>query len=218
MYDPSRLGTTVLALARWSLALGLASGVGTARASPTVYQVDVTHTFAIWEVKHFGTSTSRGRFEVKSGTVSVDWDAQTGSATIVFDMTKPDTGVGALDTALKAGNYLDTDTYPEARFEADQFTIEDKKVVSVRGNLTLRDKTRPVVLTSKGFNCYFNPLVGRRVCGGDFEADIVRSDFGVRGGLPFVADAVHLLIQIEAITELGHDAAPRSFPGQRDDM
>ena len=51
------------------------------------------------------------------------------------------------------------------------------------------------------FNCYTSPLVRREVCGGDFAAEFDRSDFGITFGLPFVADKVRLLIQVEAIRQ-----------------
>ncbi|MBC7480501.1 MAG: polyisoprenoid-binding protein, partial [Rhizobacter sp.] len=46
-----------------------------------------------------------------------------------------------------------------------------------------------------------NPLFRREVCGGDFEAQIDRSAFGITHSLPFVADKVRLLIQVEAIRQ-----------------
>ena len=38
---------------------------------------------------------------------------------------------------------------------------------------------------------------GTEVCGGDFEGELLRSDFGATFGLPFVADRVRLLVQVE---------------------
>ncbi|MBS0442054.1 MAG: polyisoprenoid-binding protein, partial [Proteobacteria bacterium] len=37
--------------------------------------------------------------------------------------------------------------------------------------------------------------------GGDFEAELRRSDFGMSFGLPLVADRVRLLVQVEAIRD-----------------
>jgi polyisoprenoid-binding protein YceI len=206
-----RIGQALVAAAT----LG-ASGV--LLAAPTPYTIDPTHTFVIWEVKHFGTSTSRGRFGVASGTITIDWDAASGEADILINVSEPDTGVPELDKILKSDSYFATDAYPQARFSAHDFRIADHKVVSVSGELTLRDKTVAVTLTSTGFNCYFNPLVGRRVCGGDFETSLERSDFGIKAGLPFVADSVHLLIQIEAKAGAEKDAKPGGFHGEKDDM
>ena len=46
-----------------------------------------------------------------------------------------------------------------------------------------------------------HPIVKRDWCGGDFEAELRRSDFGMSFGLPLVADRVRLLVQVEAIRD-----------------
>ena len=75
-------------------------------------------------------------------------------------------------------------------------------MTQVAGQLTLRDKTLPVVLKAKRFNCYTNPMLRRETCGGDFEATIQRSQwgmgYGVDAGIP---DEVRLLVQVEAIKQ-----------------
>ena len=37
----------------------------------------------------------------------------------------------------------------------------------------------------------------RQVCGGDFEGELQRSDFGIVYLLPLVADRVRLLVQVQ---------------------
>ena len=68
------------------------------------------------------------------------------------------------------------------------------------GTLTLLGVSRPVELRAQRFNCYQSPLVGRQVCGGDFEATIRRGDFGIIWGLNFgFENDVRLLVQVEAV-------------------
>ena len=43
--------------------LALAAQAPPAAAEPQAYAVDPGHTHVHWEVRHFGTSTSRGRFD-----------------------------------------------------------------------------------------------------------------------------------------------------------
>ena len=46
--------------------LALLAGAATAaQAQPVTYKFDPTHTWTTWEVRHFGTSTYRGRFDKK---------------------------------------------------------------------------------------------------------------------------------------------------------
>ena len=75
-------------------------------------------------------------------------------------------------------------------------------VSQVAGTLTLAGKTVPLTLKATNFNCYFNPLFKREVCGGDFQATLRRSQWGITHGLPSdAADDVRLLVQVEAIRQ-----------------
>ena len=51
---------------------------GAAQAQTATYAVDPTHTFATFEISHFGASVNRGRFDKKEGTIQLDKAAKTG--------------------------------------------------------------------------------------------------------------------------------------------
>ena len=87
----------------------------------------------------------------------------------------------------------------QAFFTARGARFEGRQPREVRGEFTLRGVSQPLSLRALRWNCVPNPLFRREVCGGDFEAQIDRSAFGITHSLPFVADRVRLLIQIEAI-------------------
>ncbi len=180
-------------------ALGLAAA---APAGANTYAIDPTHTFVIYEIGHYGTSTSRGRFDRKEGTVQFDRVAKAGKVEISFELNSVSTGVAPLDKHLQGSDFFDTAKYPKARFVGDKFTFSGDRLTQVAGTLTLRDKTQPVVLKASNFNCYTSPLLRREVCGGDFEATIKRSQWGIDYGLGSgVPDEVRLLIQVEAIRQ-----------------
>ena len=171
-------------------------------AHSATYAIDPTHTFVFYEVGHFGTSTNRGRFDRKEGTVQFDRAAKTGKVEISFDLTAISTGVPPLDKHLQSANFFDTAKHPSARFVGDKFVFNGDKVAEVSGTLTLLGKTQPVKLKATQFNCYLNPLLKREVCGGDFETTIKRSQWGMNWGLNMgVADDVRLLIQVEAVKQ-----------------
>jgi polyisoprenoid-binding protein YceI len=60
-----------------------------------------------------------------------------------------------------------------------------------------------VTLKANKFNCYPSPMLQKReVCGGDFEATIDRTQFGVDYGTKFgVTKDVRLVVQIEAVKQ-----------------
>ncbi|MCW5656598.1 MAG: polyisoprenoid-binding protein [Burkholderiaceae bacterium] len=171
-----------------------------ARADAPNYAIDPTHTFVNYENGHFGTTTNRGRFSTKDGTLFFDRAARTGKVEIVIDISSVNTGVDMLNRQIQGKDFFNVADFPTGTFKSDQFVFNGDKVSEVHGQLTLKGVTHPVTLKAAKFNCYINPLFKREVCGGDFETTIQRSQWGVLWGLQFgFEDAVKLLIQVEAI-------------------
>jgi len=193
----------VLAPALAALAVAAASLASfcSAHAQTATYTLDPTHTFVTWEALHFGTSTSRGRFDKKEGKVEIDRAAKTGKVDITIDMASITTGVAPFDNHLKGKDFFDVTTHPTARFQASGFSFDGTKVSAVQGTLTMLGKTQPVELQASRFNCYDNPFFKREVCGGDFEVTIQRSQWGSTSGLPAIPDSIRLLVQVEAIKQ-----------------
>ncbi|HEX7690132.1 MAG TPA: YceI family protein [Burkholderiaceae bacterium] len=164
------------------------------------YRLDPAHTFATFEVRHFGTSTLRGRFGPLQGEVTVDPAAGTGDVRLRIPMATLSTGFAPLDARLKRPDLLAVDDYPEAYFVATRFRFDAAGGVrEVRGEFILRGHSEPLSLYADRFACRDDAMLERRVCGGDFHADLKRGAFGANFGEPFVGDDVHLVIQVEAI-------------------
>ena len=184
------------------LLAALLAVAGAAQAQSATYAIDPTHTAVTFEAKHFATSTLRGRWDKKEGTVTLDKAAKTGKVEFTIDMASITTGVVPFDGHLKSKDFFAVEEFPTAKFVGDKFTFNGDKVTSVSGDLTLRGITKPVTLTATGFGCYENSRLKREVCGGDFETTLQRSQFGINYALPAVTpDAIHLLIQVEAIKQ-----------------
>nr|WP_137895081.1 YceI family protein [Ramlibacter sp. 2FC] len=164
------------------------------------YVIDPTHTFVMYEIGHYGTSTNRGRFSTKEGSVQIDASGKGGQVDITMDMSSINTGVDLLNRHVQSKDFLNVADFPTARFVAERLGFDDDKVREVRGSLTLLGQARPIRLKARRFNCYMSPLLNRQVCGGDFESTIERSQWGITWGIPFgFEDKVRLLVQVEAI-------------------
>jgi len=184
------------------IAATLVASAAAARANASTYAIDPTHTFAYWGVLHFGTSTSRGRFAVKEGQVQFDRAAKAGAIEVILDTTAPNSGVAELDKQLASKDFFDSANFPTGKFVAAQLRFNGDKVVEAAGMLTLRGKTHPVTLRASNFNCYDSPVIKREVCGGDFEATVKRSLWGISWGLDMgLPDEVRLLVQVEAVKQ-----------------
>lgn len=184
------------------MAAALATAALASQAETASYALDPSHTFATFEIPHFGTSTNRGRFNKKSGTVQLDKAAKTGKLEVTIETGSIDTGTAAFDKHLQSKDFFNTAIFPTARFVGDKFSFDGDKVSAISGQLTLLGKTNPVTLKATHFNCYMHNMLKVEVCGGDFETTIVRSQYGMDWGLNFgFADAVRLVIQAEAIRQ-----------------
>lgn len=189
--------TSLLALAAASLF------AGAAQAAPATYAIDPTHTFATFEIDHNGASTNRVRFDKKSGTVEFYRPAKTGKVEVTLDMTSVNSGTAAFDKHLQSADIFNVAKFPTAKFVSDKFVFEGDTLKEVTGQLTILDKTQPVTIKANKFTCYPNPMLQKReTCGGDFEATIDRSAFGVDYGINFGAPKqVRLVLQIEAVKQ-----------------
>ncbi len=196
----SRSSTTAAVLAPIAATL-LAAAAPAVQAQSATYVIDPTHTFVTWEAKHFGTSTNRGRFDRKEGTVTFDRAGKTGRADITIDMASISTGTAPFDGHLRSKDFFDVGSFATARFVGERFVFDGDKVSRVEGNLTMLGKTAPVALVASNFNCFQHPMLKREVCGGDFETTIQRSQWGMGYGLPGIPDSVRLVVQVEAIRQ-----------------
>jgi len=185
-----------------SIALPLALGLcaQAVQAEPARYRFDPTHTFAHFELTHFGTSTIRGRLGPLNGEVEIDRSARRGRVQVEIDTSLASTGVSVLDARMREPDMLSVQAHPKAYLVAERVEVDEAgKVKSLRGEFTLRGVSLPLTLTAVRFNCYTSPLLRREVCGGDFEGQFSRGAAGITHSLPFVSDTVRLLVQVEAI-------------------
>lgn len=186
----------------YALAVLATMAAGSAQAESATYAVDPTHTFATFEISHFGAAVNRGRFDKKEGTVQFDRAGKTGKVELTIDMTSINTGTDAFNKHLQSAELFNAATYPTAKFVADKFSFNGDKVSEVAGTLTMLGKTNAVVLKANQFNCYQNPMLKREVCGGDFETTIDRTQWGVDYGLAWgFPKSVRLVVQIEAVKQ-----------------
>jgi polyisoprenoid-binding protein YceI len=171
-----------------------------AHAESAAYAMDPSHTFVSFEIGHFGTSTNRGRFDKKEGTVQLDRAAKAGKVEVTIDTASVNTGFAAFEKHLRSADLFDAEKYPTIKFVSDKFVFDGDKVKEVQGTLTLLGKTQPVTLKASQFNCYQSPMLKKEVCGGDFDTTIDRTAFGMNYGIDWgFPKNVRLVVQIEAV-------------------
>ena len=166
-----------------------------ASAAEQRYILDPAHSSVHFEVLHFGTSTVRGRFGPVEGEVAFDPEAGRGELSLRVATAAIDTGIGFFNARLKEDDLLAVGAWPEAYFVATRFRFEGPRLAEVRGEFTFRGTSQALSLTALRYACRSEG--DSEVCGGDFEGGFNRSEFGATFGLPFIADRVRLLVQVE---------------------
>ena len=159
------------------------------------YAVDPVHSSVRFRVHHGGIAFFRGYFEGFEGTLDA-----TGAEPVLTGSTKvenisirqPDFFRGH----VMGDEFFAADQYPEITFRSTAFKV-DGGDVTVEGDLTIRDTTKPITATGT----LIGPSethAGTRVAL-DVETTIKRQDFGVNweapalpGGGPSLADDVTL--------------------------
>lgn len=163
------------------------------------YTIDPLHTAVRFSIDHMSTSTNHGGFYELTGELDFNPKTKTGFVGITIPMASLNTGIKIFNEHLTSADFFNVKKYPTAYFKSTKWHFDGDKPSKIDGELTLVGKTVPVTLTANKFNCYDNPILKAKSCGGDFEATIDRTKWGINT----YADIknmrnVKLNIQIEA--------------------
>lgn len=174
---------------------------GQAIAAPTTYVLDSSHTFPRFSYSHMGLSKQILRFDTTTGTVVLDKEAKDAKVDVTIDMTSVSTGSDAFNDHIQGEDFLDTAKYPTATFKSTKVVFDGDKPVSIEGELTIKDVTKPVTLTVTSFFNGPHPMLKKDAIGADATAVISRTEFNAGKFAPGVGDEVTLDIALEAIAE-----------------
>lgn len=175
-----------------------------AHAAKESYTIDAHHTYPNFTINHLGFSTMHGRFDKTSGQLTFDRSTMTGSIDIVIDATSVSTGMKKRDDHLRGPDFLNSGEYPLITFQASDVKLNENGAGPVQGTLTLAGVSKPVTLMVKNMHCGLHPFDPKKkkfVCGFNATATIMRSDFGVKYGLPAIGDEMQLSFEVEAIRD-----------------
>jgi len=171
----------------------------TAFAAQETYTFDPAHTYPYFAINHLGFSTMYGRFNKTSGRLIVDKEAKLAALDLVIDAGSIDTGHQKRDEHLRSPDFFNVSEFPFITFKSLSAKFEGDVATSVDGELTLHGVTKPVTVAIEFMRCADHPMdKGKFVCGFGASAQINRSDFGMKYGLPAIGDEVRLIFEVEA--------------------
>ena len=193
-------------LARFALSAFALVALATPAAAQT-WKIDTAHSSATFTVRHMMVSNVHGRFGKVEGTVVYDGKNIAGvQAETTIDATTITTDNEKRDAHLKSPDFFDVASFPTITFKSKRAEVVGKGKFKLIGDLTMRGKTKEVVLDVEGPTDPVTVQNAQRI-GATATTTINRQDYGVSwsrtmdGGGYVVSDEVKISIELELIKQ-----------------
>ncbi len=200
--------------------MGMTLAFVSSTALASSWTVDQKHARAGFQVRHMMVSDVYGGFNKFSGTINLDDKDVTKSTVLVeIDPASIDTNEADRDNHLKSPDFFDVAKFPKMTFKSTK--VEKTATgLTVTGDLTMKDITKPVVLTVEGPAKEMKNPWGMTVSAVKATGKLNRKDWGLvwnktleAGGL-LVGDEVTLVIDAELIKAADPAPAAAAAPAK----
>jgi polyisoprenoid-binding protein YceI len=178
-----------------------------APAAAQTWNIDPAHSSASFTVKHMMVSNVHGRFGKLEGTVVYDGkNIAAAEVDTTIDATTITTENEKRDAHLKSPDFFDVAGFPTITFKSKRAEAIGNGKFKLIGDLTMRGKTKEVVLDVEGPTDPVTVQKSQRV-GVTATTTLNRQDFGVSwsrtmdGGGYVVSDQVKVTIELELIKQ-----------------
>ena len=188
-------------------------------AFASTWEIDQAHARTGFLVKHMAVTDVYGGFKKFSGKVMMDdKDVTKSSVNVELEAGSIDTGNEKRDGHLQSPDFFDAAKVPKLTFKSTKVEKVGNQL-KVTGDLTIRDVTKPVVLTVDGPAPEVKTPFGTTVSAVKATGTINRKDFGLTwnkaletGGL-LVGEDVTIQIDAELVKQ---PDAPAAAPAKTD--
>jgi polyisoprenoid-binding protein YceI len=170
----------------------------------TKWKIDPAHSEIQFKVKHLMITTVTGHFREVDATVEAR-EPDFSDANIYFEAKTASlsTNDEKRDAHLKSADFFEADKYPVMKFQSTAIEkADDPGTYKLTGNLTIRDITKPVTLTTEFGGMQKDPW-GTEKAGFSVNGKINRKDWGLNwntalesGGV-LVSDEVRIFCEIQ---------------------
>lgn len=168
----------------------------------TMWKIDKAHTSVNFSINHFFSSVT-GKFTNFEGDITFDPNNLKASKvkfTVLVNSVNTDDK--NRDEHLQAPDFFDAKTYPDMTFKSTKIEKKSEKEYLVYGKLTIRDKTKDIVLPLIITGEMEHPMKkGAIILGVLIDTTLDRTDYGVGSGswasTMVVGDEVRIHIPME---------------------
>ncbi len=177
------------------------------------YELDSAHTNVGFTAKHLAVSTVHGHFDRWEGQFEgPDDDLTKVRGTIKLDVASLSTRNDRRDTHLRSADFFDAEKYPYITFNVTRIEKVDQDNYKLRGDLTIKETTRPVELTGTIEGRVADPFGGKERLGVSASGQLNRMDFGLNwdglaGSVPLAGHQIKLAIDAEIVVKAAEAAA-----------
>jgi polyisoprenoid-binding protein YceI len=176
------------------------------------YDIDPAHTNIGFTAKHLAVSTVHGQFAKFDGSFEgPDDDLTQARGSVKLEVASLSTRNEQRDAHLMSADFFDADKYPFVTFKITGIERIDDESYRVRGDLTIKDTTKPIELTGTIEGRLPDPFGGRERLGVSATGQINRMDFGlnwdgVAGAIPFAGHTIKLALDAEIVVKAAETA------------
>lgn len=127
------------------LMMGAALALGMSATAQTKWKLDKGHSSVRFSVNHMVVSEAEGTFKMWDGTVehSKD-DFSDAKINFTVDVNSINTDNERRDGHLKSDDFFNAEKFPTMKFESTSMKPLGNNKYELKGNLTIRDVTKPV--------------------------------------------------------------------------
>jgi len=178
------------------------------------YQVDGSHSTFGFAIKHLGVATVRGKFTKFAGAFEgPEADMTAAKGEVKVEVASLTTENEQRDAHLRSADFFEADRYPYITFKLAGIE-KSSDGYKIRGELTIKDVTRPVVLDATVEGPVPDPFGGKERLGVTATGNVNRMDFGlnwdgIAGAVPVAAHNVKLDIDAAIVVTAAEPAAAR---------
>lgn len=166
------------------------------------YKLDPSHTDVLVQWNHMGFSNPTAHFGNAEGTLVYDaTDVTKSTVEVKLPLTGLNSFTAKFDEHLKSADFFDAAKFPAATFKSTKVESAGTNKLTVTGDLTIKDQTKPVTLDVTINGGGEHPMAKVPAAGFDATTTLKRSDFGVGAYAPNVSDEVKVRITTEATGE-----------------
>lgn len=170
------------------------------------WTIDTAHSSVTFSAKHMMVTTVRGSMTIRDFDLDFDPDNLAASSVrVVLDAASIDTNQQMRDDHLRSADFLDVANHPDITFRSTEIVPAGGDDYEIRGDLTIRGTTRPVVLKAEYAGTVTN-MQGGKSAGFSATTKINREDFGLtwnvaleQGGV-LVSKDIKIEIDLEVLS------------------